>query len=467
MSDNNNSVSLYGGQYHISKNPSDAYRVSEGTVLVFIVPLKSWGEGRRSFIYEAGKGEIIPSFCHKDADAVNWRFCFTALEKAELEIIESGSTKLLKDRFASKIELPNYDIEGYNSGLVEKYKANILKEDILIRRTLHSKTATYSGIMSLIASAFKKNKIVADLDRTGDILYDSVAFLCKKLSIEPAGYERVREACGDTFGLADIARVSYISYRKITLSSGWEKRDNGAFLVYNSENVPLVCLQKGSNSHILVDLRDNSVVPVTASVAASLSPEAYMIYRPFPAKKLTTQDIVRFCVKTVRKSDFILLVVLTVIGAAIGLIIPTISQKLYDDFIPIGASDVLKGLILVMSSFMLANVMISIVKNLADFRIVSGMNYSVCSAMLERIFRMPESFFRDYESSDLAHRVMGFGGLVSTAASALLTSAVLLIFSTIYFARMVFYDRSLAAVGLLMTVLYSIAYYCINLVALK
>ena len=54
--------SLKGGDYYITERETDAFRVRKGTVLVYIVPLKKTGIGRRSFIYEASEGEVLPSF---------------------------------------------------------------------------------------------------------------------------------------------------------------------------------------------------------------------------------------------------------------------------------------------------------------------------------------------------------------------------------------------------------------------
>ena len=120
MLDEMNIFSLKGGNQYVTERETDAFRVKSGSVLVYIVPLKGNTIGRRSFIYEAEAGEVLPSFCYRDIEYVNWRFCFVALEEAIIEIIPNGSTKVLRERFAQKARVKNFKVEGYNGGLVDQ-----------------------------------------------------------------------------------------------------------------------------------------------------------------------------------------------------------------------------------------------------------------------------------------------------------------------------------------------------------
>lgn len=105
MLDEMNVYSLKGGNQYITERETNAFRVKDGSVLVYIVPLKGITIGRRSFIYEAEAGEVLPSFCYRDIEYVNWRFCFVALEEAVIEIIPNGSTKVLRERFVQKAHI--------------------------------------------------------------------------------------------------------------------------------------------------------------------------------------------------------------------------------------------------------------------------------------------------------------------------------------------------------------------------
>lgn len=467
MFDEMNVFSLKGGNQYITERETDAFRVKSGSVLVYIVPLKGNTVGRRSFIYEAESGEVLPSFCYRDIEYANWRFCFVALEEAVIEIIPNGSTKVLRERFAQKAHIKNYKVEGYNGGLVDQYRINIVTEDGFIRRSQKDRVSTSASILRIIYDAFHNDKLGVEFEHTNNVLYNAVALLCNKQHIQIASFEKMKEACGDEYALSDVARISNFSYREVLLTPDWHKQDSGAFLVFDEKKKPMVCLPKGSKSYVLCDVETGTITPVSAKVANTLLPKAYMVYRPLPAERITWKDIVSFCKKSIRTGDVVALLFLSVVTALIGLLTPTISQKLYDEYIPLGAKTILFQLGCVMASFMVANILFSIVKNLVNFRITSRMAYDVQGALYNRLFSLPESFFRKHESADLAQRVMYAGNIVNTLANVAITSVVAFVFIVIYLWRMGSYSLRLTLIGLLMVAIYCLCYYLIAIVALK
>src|SRR5699024_6274149 len=93
--------------------------------------------------------------------------------------------------------------------------------------------------------------------------------------------------------------------------------------------------------------------------------------------------------------------------------------------------------------------------------------YDVQGAIYDRAFNLPESFFRKFESAELAQRIMGAGAVVNLVASVVLTSIVALVFILVYFLRMASYSWVLSLIALLMVVLYSLLYYGISIRAFR
>ncbi len=462
-----NIISLKGGDTYITNSETNAYKVSEGTVLVYVVPMKKGKPGRRSFIYQAEKNEVIPSFSYKDIEYCEWRFCFVAVDKAELTTIENGSTKVLRERFSKKAKIKNYSREGYNGGLVDQYRINIVTEDGFIRRTQHQREDTASNILSLIFNSFKKKRFNITEGNSNNSLYNAMSLLCNSQKVTIAPYEKMKEACGDKFNVSDIARISHFAYREIVLSPGWENEDGGSFITFTDKKKPIVCLSKGTHSYMLWDVENNCTLPCSKKVVSTLSPKAYMIYSPLPNKKLNWKDLLGYCVKKIRTADIVLLAFLTIVTSLIGILTPTLSQGIYDNYIPLGAKGVLFQIGCLLASFMISNIMFSIVKNIASFRISSRMAYDMQSAVYDRLFNLPESFFRNYESADLAQRVMATGNVVGTIANVIISSAVALVFAGVYFVKMAGYSWKLTLIGLLLIAAYGFAYYFISARALK
>lgn len=460
-------MTLKGGDFYVTEQASDAFRVEDGTLLVYIVPLRGGEIGRRSFLYEAQAGEVIPAFCCRDLEYQDWGFCFAALERCRLKRIENGSTKLLRERFAQKAGVRNYAVEGYNGALVDTYRTNTVTEDGFILRSQKDREAMSPQILTLIFNAFRQNRFPAEQEESGDALYDSAALLCRRCHIPILPYEKLKEACGEGYTLPDIARLSHFSYREVILEPGWHQRDSGPFLVFDGEKNPCLCLPKGSGSYLLYRTAEHSAVPVTKRVAESLSARGYMLYRPLPSRGLNWKDLTSFCKGSIQGGDVVRLVLLTVLTSLIGLLTPTVTQALYDEYIPLGAERVLFQLGCVLACFMLSNVLFSIVKNVAAFRISSRMGYDVQNALYDRLFHLPERFFRAYESADLARRAMGGGTLVSAVAASLLDIGVSVVFLLIYWVRMLGYSGTLTLVGTLMVLVYGVLYYLIVSASLR
>ncbi len=467
MNITDNLLALKGGEIHITNVDSNAYKVKSGSVLVYIVPVKNGVLGRRSFIYQAEINEVIPGFCYKDIEYCEWRFCLAAVDDAEIAIIENGSTKVLKERFSRKARIKNFEKEGFNGGLVDQYRFNIVTEDSFIRRTQHQRSDNASRILGLISDSFRKKKFKFEENNSNNTLYNAMHMLCASQKVSIAPYEKIKEACGDKFTVSDIARISHFAYREIVLSPGWEKEDGGAFIAFTDKKKPIVCLTKGTHSYLLWDVENGCVIPATKKVLATISPKAYMIYAPLPGKALNWKDIFAYCAKRIRKADIVFLAFLTIVTSLIGILTPTLSQSIYDEYIPLGATAILFQIGCLLASFMISNIMFSIVKNIASFRISSRMAYDMQSAVYDRLFNLPESFFRNYESADLAQRVMSAGTVVNNVANVLISSIVALVFTVVYFVKMVGYSRHLTLIGILMILAYGALYYFISTRALK
>ena len=459
-------ISLQGGEYFLTEEMTSAYRILGGTAFLYIVPLRKKEIGRRSFLYEIKAGEVIPGFCHQDMDYCQWRFCIVPVEAVSVEVIPFGSTRVLRERFVRKADLKNYGKEGFEGCITDRYRKNIVVEDGFIRRSQKRRIDAAERTRNLIRGAFRKEASVPETERTGNRLYDVMTVLCAEREISIAPYEKVKEVCGEDGSIAEIARLSHFAYRRVLLTEGWERMDGGALLVFNKKKKPYVCLPKKHGGYLLYDTEKETLTPVTKALAAALEPEAYVIYRPLP-EQAGRQELIRFCKKSIRRNDMILLFVLTVVTALIELLLPIITSSLYDVYIPLGAKTILLQIGCLMGAFLIADILFGIVKNLVNFRIISRMSCELQTAAYDRLFNLPESFYRTYESADLAQRVMGAGVLAGTIGSAVLMTAVSLVFLGICLGKMIGYSGKLAGAGIVMTVIYGLFYYGISVRALR
>lgn len=126
------SLQFEKGELYFAEGSGTAYKVKEGSVDVFLVPVKGDRKGRRVLIYEAGEGETIPGIDFTDQSHNRWIFCFRAVRDSRVIPIEDGVTSVLKKRFADRADLVNFETEGFEYAVVEKYNEEKIREDVVI-----------------------------------------------------------------------------------------------------------------------------------------------------------------------------------------------------------------------------------------------------------------------------------------------------------------------------------------------
>lgn len=453
----NNEITIKGGELFLTDNVNAVYEIATGEALVYIVPIEESGSpGRRLFVYDAKEGEKIPALDYTDYDEFQWKFAIAAIDETTIRVQEIDKIEQYKREFAQKVNLKSYEIEGFEEGLAEWYRFQILKEDGFIHKTSQEQKHTYESGLNLIYNLFNSVPKKVEDKTKNNIIYDAVSFLCKKSKINIVDFEKLKESCGNDITIENISRISHFTIRKIVLEENWFKKDLGPILVYSRDEDNLYACIPTKFGYMMYDPVTEKREAVTFAKAKEMSFRGYMCYRPFESQKLNMKELIKFGFDSINKRDIIRLLLMTLLGSLIGLLIPTLNQQLYDTYIPVGASNALIQMCMVIFAFMVGNVTFSIVKNLSSFRITSRITYNVQSATYDRLFNLPESFFRKYDSGDLAGRVLGVGELINNIIGMIISSALTLIFAIVYASKMISYSPFLTVISSIMLVIYVI-----------
>ncbi|MBQ9505116.1 MAG: NHLP bacteriocin export ABC transporter permease/ATPase subunit [Lachnospiraceae bacterium] len=445
-------IHIKGGEVLATVSSLNKYRVLEGTVLVYIMPIDGDSEdmsfGRRMFFAEVGEGALIPGLFIDDENYGAWCFGLVALERAEIEELsgtEEADIESIRREFLDILKLPADYGEGFEEALIELYNVNSIKEEGYIYNAMRGTEAVKEQSLKLIRDVFEKRtpwQERADIG-SGDELYDCAAYLCGRERINIAPREKVIKSAKRGYTINDIARVSHFTLREIILQDGWYKKDGGAFLAFDKTRRPYCLFPSVPGKYVAYDARRGALIKVDREFAKDLSPQAIMFYRPFPDEKITLPKLVFFGMQKVYVSDIIRLVLLTILGTLTGLLVPYLNELVYDRFIPLGNAGALLQIGFVILTCALGNVTFTIVKNLAMFRAMNSMEYAVQSATIDRLFSLPESFFREYEAADLGLRAMNISGIYNILSESIINSVLSALFSFMYLFRMEGYSREL------------------------
>ncbi|MBP3941830.1 MAG: NHLP bacteriocin export ABC transporter permease/ATPase subunit [Christensenellaceae bacterium] len=437
-------IRLSGSESYIPKNGLDAFRIVSGSLFIYIVSEENGIIGRRLLLCEMEKGRIIPALAAKEG-RTNYHFLFVAKDEAELLPMRGSVTSILKRNFAKRIDLAAFAEEGFEGSLVEFYKKEALKDDIYIRRGKKLEPDINIASYGIIRRAFMAKE---EMPTGSDPVYMALAYACKKENIPLADFEKVLQVCGNKIDIPSVARVSGFPCRVVILEEDWYTSDNGTILG-EIDGKTVACVKKGKDYEIFYP-ESGKTEKLTKDVALSVFPRAYAIGRALPAKSLTKSDILKFCRESLQMSDLIRACVLALFTVLIGMLLPMLNEKIYDDMIPLGQTGQLIQLSLVTASFMVGSLFFGIVKNLSAFRLGSRISYDLGNAVYHRAFFLPESFYRRFESTDLAQRIASVAMLTNSFISTIMGTGLSALFSLVYLFRMFGYSAKLSGLSILM-----------------
>lgn len=447
----NRRISLQGGQVHITEKNTTVYRVTDGNVLVFLIPVTDEGPGRRLLIYETSGDEVIPSFCENIGDK-KWVFGLVALDKAELYEIPNSMTRELEVEFTKRTGIANQWNLDMKELLLDLYDRNNVKEEGNLYYNEIARENTREKGLRIIYDLFDKDKNRRATPESDNIIYDTVAYVCDRTNIDIAPFDKVVAVLGRRgHRVEDICRVSNFISRLVTLNDGWFKKDADSMVGFLKEgHVPVALIPIGSKGYYLYNAKTRQKLKVNEGIAMQLEKEAYALYAPFPNKELSLKELFGFGIKQTKKRDWARFLILTLLGTVIGALLPMLNQQIYDKFIPLGDASQVISIGIVILACGLGNLSFTIVKNLSALRAVTKMKNSVLAAACERVFNLSSSFYRQYTSADLAERVLSIEQIFTSISSAGMKTFIGGAFSLIYVAQMFSYSKDLAVLGIIM-----------------
>ena len=450
-------------------NARTLYLVEKGTVFLHFAEIDVRGINRRKHFIEAYKPGQIFSGCMKGHGGK--KYALVASGEKDTEVRESRFDEpqagKVNDFFRRIIgetaeiqALENIDgeIVERNNGLAMDYLIERIRqkeiqelEDIRVRKQRNDSYAAKSR--HYVLGIFRKSAVEIVSSGTGDddLLYGACRLMCRHMKVDIAPFEEIKKCVEKNPGIEDIARISKFASRDVLLEENWWKADNGPLLVLAMEDErPLVCIPVSPGRYKLVDVKNSSEAILTPELANGIIPRGYMFYRPFPNRTLGYRDLFLFGVEASWKRDIAKLLLATLVSSLIGLLLPELNQRIFDDYIPEGDKAQLIQMGMLLLSFMVGNSLVALTKSFCTFRASNMMEYAIQAATLDRLFNLPGKFFAKYTSGDLASRAMGITTIFNTLAEVAISTFLSSIFSLLYLWRMFHYSKQLSWLGLVM-----------------
>ena len=196
-------------------------------------------------------------------------------------------------------------------------------------------------------------------------------------------------------------------------------------------------------------------------MAAQLSPLAYQFYRPLPDGPVSLRTLLRFGARGVR-ADFRMLLLTAVALGLFGTVTPYLTGRIFDAAIPQSDRGTLIGFALALAGVAVGSGAFRLVQGIASIRLQARMEAAVQTAVWDRLLQLPASFFRTHSAGDLADRAAGVDAIQTLIANVGVGAVLGAISGLFYVVQMLTYHRTLAWVGIVLTLVFVFVNVAIN-----
>lgn len=299
-------------------------------------------------------------------------------------------------------------------------------------------------------------------------IYYAFKLVCDASKLKTAPIDEIIKKSPENMDADYLARISQINMREVILTEWWWKNDNGPILAYFEEDGrPAALIPKGPSAYILHDVTNHTQIKVTEEVALKLSPRGVIFYRPFPAKKINLIDLMKFAMEGTWKRDAIAVLAVSLLGALIGLIVPKVTQQIFDVYIPGGEINQLSQVGLLLVGFLFGKALFELCRGLAMLRLEGKMEASVQSAVWDRLLALPVGFFKDYTAGELAMRTFGISQIRAMISGAMSSTILTGVFSVLYIFQTFKYGKDLAKYAVAMILILMAVSYVLGRIQMK
>ncbi len=454
-----NRYELRPGHRIMPQNSGISYRIEAGTVFVSV--LLAYPDGSilsKKTVGIARAGVIIPGYAEAKVHDGQELIAHLLIEPKDTAMIEEiPFDESQKKDFLSAVGFESEDVEDFISSsdiyacLIHEYFFREKSKNALIEKNLEQHRNNKKIHEEIIVSAYNLNR---ERDSDADIiaenkLYQGMEFLCKKIGVDIAPLPDIKKASGGAISVELIARCSGFLCREVELSPKFYKEEISPLVCFaKDDNRPIVVYRNIFNRKYYYDPKNQKHEKLKAKVAANINKEAYCIHRPLNGDKLDIKTLIRFGAREFYFGDLLVTIIAMLLVAWVGIQVSNLNTTLYDRIIPQGSINNLLNYGMILIGCSIGSLLFSISQNIASFRQDNRIKYALQAAIYNRVFHMPEKFYRNHESGELAYRA----GTAASSYYTLYTMGTAIIlhlgYAMMYFGKMTDYTSGLAGAGL-------------------
>jgi NHLM bacteriocin system ABC transporter ATP-binding protein len=248
-----------------------------------------------------------------------------------------------------------------------------------------------------------------------------------------------------------LAELAGCRARPVALGPDWWRSDFEAVIAFRSpDDRPVACVPQKDGGYVVFDPTDGTTTPI-AKVQSELASEGYAITPPLPAD-VSTGSLVRFALAGSKGATRQLVIGALLAGVA-GLITPLMTTVFYNLVIPQQSFPILWQVATLLLAAAITIGVLNLAQGWALLRLEGVLQQELEPAIWNRMLRLPQSFFRQFTTGDLANRVDGIDTIRQLVSGSILTALITVIFASVNLVLLFVYDVNLAIIALIIIAL--------------
>ncbi|MDR0936263.1 MAG: ATP-binding cassette domain-containing protein [Oscillospiraceae bacterium] len=299
-----------------------------------------------------------------------------------------------------------------------------------IKQRIKADEEQFYASFETLASAVTGKTTFADDAATDDAIAQIFRFY--RLTMPVVAREERGQTLDFNERLNRMLSPSGIMRRDVDLSGAWYKDGAGAMLGRGKNGEVIALIPAGLSGYKYTDRQSGKTVKIDKKEAANIDRDAICFYKPFPQKKLSIPDLLKYILGMFSVADFVSVAATTLAVTLIGLLSPYVNKVLFSDVINSADKGILFPAAFLLIGVTLSTSLIGITRSMVMSRLNTKMGISVQAAAMMRVLSLPPSFFKSYGAGEFSSRTSAISSLCSILAGALLTAGLSTLFSLIY-----------------------------------
>ena len=224
-----------------------------------------------------------------------------------------------------------------------------------------------------------------------------------------------------------------VEYHKVELNDSYTNDGRSVLLIFTlKHNIPVVLFPIGSKEYYYINYKTGKKVRIRADLVNKLELEAYSFYRPLPNKKIDIKEYIKYISKSIRPIDIILLILFAAAVSGIGILLPYLTRILTGKVVHDQQISQFISVSLYVVGVATGLVLAKAIQSFVNLRITMRIEKGVQEATMMKLLHLPPSFFKKYNTGELAARFSSVSSLAQIILSSAFTTIIALIMSITY-----------------------------------